>query len=58
MRMAANRLFQAELTPEKQQLRVDPYDNQSGEMERTGAELPFTMRQLDGRARLVCYEEL
>lgn len=58
MRMAANRTFQAELTPAKQQLRVDPYDNQSGELEREGAPLPFTMRQLDGRARLVSYEEL
>ncbi|MBQ8655036.1 MAG: transglutaminase domain-containing protein [Clostridia bacterium] len=58
MRMAANRQFQAALSPEKHALRVDPYDNQSGEMERIGAELPFTMRQLDGDARLVEYQDL
>lgn len=58
MRMAATRMFQAPLTPEMHALRVDPYDNQSGEMERIGAEKPFTMRQLDGRARLIACEEL
>ena len=58
MRMVANRAFQAELTPRLSVLRVDPYDNQSGEVERIGAELPFTMRQLDGQARLIAYETL
>lgn len=58
MRMVANRVFQAPLTPEKHFLRVDPYDNQSGELERSGAELPFTMRQLDGIAHLVSYETI
>ncbi len=58
MRMVANRAFQAELSPELSVLRVDPYDNQSGEVERIGAELPFTMRQLDGRARLIHFETL
>lgn len=58
MRMAANRAYQAELEPEMHVLRVDPFDNQSGEMERIGAELPFTMRQLDGRAKLISFEEL
>lgn len=58
MRMAANRAYQAPLTPDMNVLRVDPYDNQSGEMERIGAELPFTMRQLNGRAKLVEWETL
>ena len=58
MRMVANRQFQAELVPEMHALRVDPYDNQSGELERIGAELPFTGRQLDGDAILVEYEDL
>ncbi len=58
MRMAANRVFQADLTPEMHALRVDPYDNQSGEIERLGADTPFTMRQLDGQCRLVAYEAL
>lgn len=53
MRMAANRAFQAALTPELSALRVDPYDNQGGEIERIGAEEPFTMRQFDGTAELV-----
>ena len=58
MRMVATREFQAELTPELSVLRVDPYDNQSGEVERIGAEQPFTMRQIDGRAKLISYETL
>lgn len=58
MRMVANCRFQASLTPEKSALRVDPYDNQSGELERAGAEVPFTGRDLDGDAELVSYEEL
>lgn len=58
MRMAANREYQAPLTPELNVLRVDPYDNQSGEMELIGAELPFTMRQLNGRAKLLEWETL
>ncbi len=58
MRMVANRVFQAPLTPEMHALRVDPYDNQSGEMEHIGAEMPFTMRQLDGDAAMVACETL
>lgn len=58
MRMAANRAYQAPLNPELNVLRVDPYDNQAGEMERIGAALPFTMRQLNGRAKLVEWETL
>lgn len=58
MRMVATREFQAELTPELSVLRVDPYDNQSGEVERIGAEQPFTMRQIDGRVKLISYETL
>lgn len=58
MRMAATRAYQAEMKPELHALRVDPYDNQSGEMERIGAPLPFTMRQLNGRAKLISFQEL
>jgi len=56
MRMAANRKYQAELLPKKEQLRADPFDNQTGEMERAGAALPYTARQLDGDAELVSCE--
>lgn len=58
MRMVANRAFQAELTPNLSVLRVDPYDNQGGEVECIGAILPLTMRQIDGRAKLICFEDL
>ena len=58
MRMVATRAFQAPLTPELTTFRVDPYDNQAGEIQRIGAELPFTMRQIDGRAILVSVEDL
>ena len=58
MRMVANRAFQAPMQPEISVLRVDPYDNQGGEVERIGAQLPFTMRQIDGRARLITMEDL
>ena len=56
--MVANRAFQAELTPELSVLRVDPYDNQYGEVERIGEQLPFTLRQIDSDARLVSAETL
>ncbi|MBR5560824.1 MAG: transglutaminase domain-containing protein [Clostridia bacterium] len=58
MRIAANRVYQGKMQPEKQALRVDPFDNQSGELERTGAEVPFNMRQLDGDVDLVSLEIL
>lgn len=58
MRMVANREYQAKLVPEMHALRVDPYDNQSGEMERIGADLPFNGRQLDNDADLVEYVDL
>ncbi len=58
MRMAATRAFQAELMPPISVLRADPYDNQSGEIERIGAALPFTMRQIDGDAALIAWETL
>lgn len=58
MRMVANCAFQAELSPALSVLRVDPYDNQAGEVERIGAQQPFTMRQLDGSATLVSWEVL
>ena len=58
MRMVANRRFQAPLTPAMHTLRVDPYDNQSGELERIGAALPFTGRDLDGDGFLVGFEDM
>ena len=58
MRMAANREYQADLEPKMHALRADPFDNQSGEIERIGAEYPFTMRQLDGDAEMIGYETL
>ena len=58
MRMAATRQYQAELLPRKQALRVDPFDSQTGEIERIGAAYPFTMRQIDGDAELIGFEEL
>ena len=57
-RMAANRRYQAEIEPKKQQLRVDPFDNQGGEMEREGAQLPYTMRQLGGRSSMIACERV
>ena len=56
MRMAANRAFMADLTPPMQGFRVDPYDNQSGEIERIGAELAFTGRQTGGDQLLISVE--
>ena len=58
MRMVANRAFQAELTPPLSVLRVDPYDNQAGEIERLDAQHPFTMRQIDSCTKLIEYETL
>lgn len=58
MRMAANSAFQAALSPELHALRADPYDNQGGEIERIGAEAPFTMRQIDGTVKLVDFSVL
>ena len=58
MRMAANRVYQGEMNPKKQALRVDPFDNQGGELERAGAEVPFTMRQLGGDVELIACEDL
>ena len=58
MRMAANRTYQAEREVPLEGLRVDPYDNQSGEIERIGAALPFTGRQTDCDANLISMEEI
>ena len=58
LRMAANRTFHAQIEPERQQLPVDPFDNQSGELERTGAPLPFTGRDLDDDATLLKWESV
>ena len=58
MRMVANRRFQAELLPKKKQLRIDPYDNQSGEIERVHAEVPFTGRYVDTDMVMVRFEKV
>lgn len=58
MRMVACSAFQAELSPELSVLRVDPYDNQAGEVERIGAKNPLTMRQINGKAKLISMEAL
>ncbi len=58
MRMAANRRYMAELEPPMVDLRIDPFDNQSGEVERVGADAPFVGRDVDDTARLVCAEAL
>ncbi len=57
-RLAANRVFEAELTPAGEMLRIDPYDNQSGELERVGAELPFTGRELDTDFTLISLQRI
>ena len=58
MRMAANREYQAQFEPAMNVLRMDPFDNQSGEMERAGAQIPFTMRQSGGDAEMISFETL
>ena len=58
MRIAANRVYQGEMLPKKQAIRVDPFDNQGGELERTGAEVPFNMRQMGGDVTMIALESL
>ena len=58
MRMAANRTYQAEIEPALTGLRVDPFDNQSGELERIGAEYPFNGRQTDNDISMISFEEV
>lgn len=58
MRMVANCHYQAPFDPPASFFRFDPYDNQSGELCRVGAALPFTGRQLDGDAEMLGFHEL
>ena len=58
MRLVANRRYQADITPPMEHFRIDPFDNQSGEIERLGAEIGFTGRQVDGDAKLLSVEDL
>lgn len=58
MRLVANCRYQAQLTPPMEHFRVDPFDNQSGEIERVGAPESFNGRQVDGDAELIGFEEL
>lgn len=46
-RMVANSQFQAELTPPKTELRIDPYDNQRGEAEYEGCGLLWNEVEAD-----------
>ena len=46
------------LLPKKKQLRIDPYDNQSGEIERVHAEVPFTGRDVDTDMVMVRFEKV
>lgn len=57
-RIAANRIFEAELSPAGDALRVDPYDNQTGELERVGAILPFQNSDLHTEYKLLSAENL
>ena len=58
MRMVANRRYQAEIAPAMRHFRVDPFDNQSGEIECLEAEQGFTGRQVDGDATLLSVKDL
>ena len=58
MRMAANRQYQAPITPAMEHFRVDPFDNQSGELERPGDPVGLNGRQVDGDATMVGRVEL
>lgn len=58
MRMVANRRYQAAITPPMAHFRVDPFDNQSGEIERVDAAEGFTGRVVDGDAKLISVEDL
>ena len=55
-RMVANREFQENFTIQKQQLRADPYDNQSGEMETT--DRGFYYHEYERNMDILCCEEL
>ena len=55
-RMVANREFQENFTIPKQQLRADPYDNQSGEMETT--DRGFYYHEYERNMDILCCEEL
>lgn len=57
MRMVANRRYQAELLPPLEKLRIDPYDNQSGEIQRRSPDAPaFTGRDVDTDMTLISRE--
>lgn len=58
MRMVANCRYEAPFDPPANFFRFDPFDNQSGEIARIGAEYPFTGRQLDGDADMIACEDL
>ena len=57
-RMAAASCFMAEFSHPAAGLRVDPFDNQTGEIERIGRPLPFVGRELDETERVLLLEEL
>ena len=55
-RLVANTALQADFDPPKRYLRIDPYDNQSGEAEYASGGLPS--RMLSKRRRVLSAEEL
>ncbi len=55
-RMAANSEFQYEMDPPKQGIRIDPYDNQSGEAELDGRGLPA--QDVDHDIELISFRDL
>ena len=57
-RMAAASCFMAEFSHPAAGLRVDPFANQTGEIERIGRPLPFVGRELDETERVLLLEEL
>ena len=57
-RMAANRLFMAELTPNMVTIRRDPCDNQTGEMERLGADCPLQPSDYERNVEIVQFTVL
>ena len=57
-RMVANRVFTGDFTPAGNLLRRDPYDSQTGEMERRGDEHPLPPDAYERHVTLLSREEL
>lgn len=57
-RMAACRCFMAPVDPDNDQLRLDPYDLQTGEIERIGALYPLMGAQIRSEQRLISMKDI